>query len=342
MPENLRTDDEILDTVDWPDMPPAQRARILALLDNPALRHRPEDHDLALQALFGAYRDEVNATPIPELVDTAAACRVIRAARLRHRLRMGALRWAFFAWIVVLVAVVLWWVVGCGSVTPVKPGFTSAPAATTAPTPNPTSVTSRTPQPCPGEKLGACPDSPSGDPCDTPLIGMCQVGISARIHPAGVPPYHRDAFGKDWATVNGHCDTREAVLARDAGPAARDDDGDGCKDDAPVTDPYTGRLTAASQADVDHVFALGDAWYAGAYKWSEAQRVIFANDQSNLRAVGRSINRSKGDLGPDEWAPQTCEGRHVYATIYRATAQRWHLELTPAKDAALTGDMAPC
>jgi hypothetical protein len=282
------------------------------------------------------WRAAIHAVPIPELVDELTARRVIGRARLRHRLRMGALRWAFFAWVVVIVALVLWWVVGCGPIGPNTSGFNPDPlipaTSTTLVVPTPLPVSSAFPPPCAGEKPGACPDSP-GASARTPLVG---------IPPVGIPAYYREAFGKGWARVRGNCDTREAVLERDAGPAAVDTDGDGCKDDAPVTDPYTGRLTAANQTDVDHVFALGDAWYAGAWRWSATQRMIFANDQSNLRAVGFSINRAKGDLGPDEWAPPTCEGRHVYATIYRATAKRWNLEITPAKDAALIRDMAPC
>lgn len=303
---SVQADDALIDDI-VPDMSATDRARVLAQLDDPTFATgRPEDRALLLQAAFGAWRAEVNAQPIPELVDVSTARRVILTARLRHCLRVGALRWAFIAWIIVLFALALWLIAGCGPVDPATPGFTPAPTTTTMSPPNPLPVS------------------------------------DARTHPVDIPAYHREAFGKGWARVHGNCDTREAVLERDAGPAAVDTDGDGCKDDAPITDPYTGRLTAANQTDVDHVFALGDAWYAGAYKWSATQRVIFANDQSNLRAVGFSINRAKGDLGPDEWAPPSCEGRHVYATIYRATAKRWNLELTPAKDAALTRDMAPC
>lgn len=117
----------------------------------------------------------------------------------------------------------------------------------------------------------------------------------------GVPPYRREYFGIGWDRVRGNCDTREVILERAAGPAAVDTDGDGCKDDAPVLDPYTNRLVDAPHADADHVVALADAWYSGAWQWTPAQRHAFAQDQANLRAVGASINRSKGDLTPATW-----------------------------------------
>lgn len=145
-----------------------------------------------------------------------------------------------------------------------------------------------------------------------------------------IPAYHRDAFGAGWAIVRGHCDTREIILERDAGTTAVDTDGDGCKDNAPVQDLYTGRLFDPPHTDADHVVARADTWYSGAWQWTPGQRHTFAQDQANLRAVGASINRSKGDLTPDRWKPPARAGWCGYAQIYRATKQRWHLTITPA------------
>lgn len=150
-----------------------------------------------------------------------------------------------------------------------------------------------------------------------------------------IPPYYRDAFGTGWAIFRGHCDTREVVLERDAGPAAVDTDGDGCRDDAPMLDLYTGRLVDPPHADADHVVALADAWVSGAWQWTPAQRRAFAQDQANLRAVGASINRAKGDRGPDTFRPPDRAGWCEYSRIYRATKQRWHLTITTAQNAAV-------
>ena len=67
-----------------------------------------------------------------------------------------------------------------------------------------------------------------------------------------------------------------------------------------LDDPYTGARIrfvsgGASEVDIDHVVALGDAWQKGAQQWSYARRVRFANDPLNLLAVDASANRQKGD-----------------------------------------------
>lgn len=163
--------------------------------------------------------------------------------------------------------------------------------------------------------------------------------VVANTDPAP-PPYNREAdFGRGWATVNGHCDTREVVLERDAGLAAVDTDGDGCKDDGPIVDLYTGHVIRPAQAQIDHVYSLEQAWVGGAWKWPAVQRRIFALDQGNLRAVSASANDAKGDRGPAQWRPPARSGWCGYQLIYRATAARWALPVTPADDVALR-DMA--
>jgi hypothetical protein len=59
------------------------------------------------------WRAAVHADPVPELVDVLTARRIIWRTRMRHRLRVGALRWALFAWIFILGVLLLWWLTGC-------------------------------------------------------------------------------------------------------------------------------------------------------------------------------------------------------------------------------------
>jgi len=160
--------------------------------------------------------------------------------------------------------------------------------------------------------------------------------------PPGVPTYHRAEFGAGWVRVRGSCDVREIVLERDAGPAAVDTDGDGCRDDGPVLDIYTGRTISPGSADVDHVVSLKAAWDAGAWRWTAAQRRLFAQDQANLRAVSRAVNESKGDRTPAQWNPPARSGACWFATTYRATVTRWHLTVRPADDAALNDMLTTC
>jgi hypothetical protein len=174
------------------------------------------------------------------------------------------------------------------------------------------------------------------------LAGCGAPAAQGSPSPPGVPTYYRSEFGTGWARVHGNCDTREVVLERDAGRTAVDSDGDGCKDDAPVLDVYTGRMVVARSADVDHVFSLKAAWDAGAWKWTSAQRRAFAQDQANLRAVSRSVNESKGDRTPAQWNPPARSGACWFAMTYRATAERWHLVVSPADDAALNDMLTTC
>jgi hypothetical protein len=158
-----------------------------------------------------------------------------------------------------------------------------------------------------------------------------------------VPAYDRDKdFGRGWALVHGHCDTREVILERDAGLNAVDTDGDGCKDDGPIVDLYTGNTITPRQAQIDHVFSLGQAWTVGAWKWSPVQRRIFALDQANLRAVTTAVNDRKGDLGPSQWRPPAESGWCGYSLIYRSTAARWNLPISPADAAALEDMRKTC
>jgi len=86
--------------------------------------------------------------------------------------------------------------------------------------------------------------------------------------------------------------------------------------------------TRASDVDIDHVVALGEAWRSGAWKWSAARRQAYANDLGvswTLRAVTDNVNQAKSDSDPTNWldiaAPAVC----VYLTEWVAVKIRWKL-----------------
>lgn len=196
---------------------------------------------------------------------------------------------------------------------------------------------------------GATPsDASAPEPsfnCEGWRPGFCLNGgwsSSEPVRASMIPPYYPTAFGSTWSTVRGSCDVREVVLEDTAGWAAVDTDHDGCRDDGPVLDVYTGRIVAVEDVEIDHVFARKDAWVNGAWRWSPAQRRIFYSDRTNLLAVEGSVNGSKGDRGPDEWRPEARSGWCAYARIYEATAARWQLEVSPARRAALAEMAATC
>lgn len=189
-----------------------------------------------------------------------------------------------------------------------------------------------TPHDAPRPRFGVPPDAGISAP-------LTNAQMDAAHGNPTLPSYDRKLFGTRWPRVHGNCDTREDVLARDAGPDAIDTDGDGCRDDGPLTDLYTGATITPHQAQIDHVLSLGQAWYAGAWAWTPVQRHAFYTDETNLRAVTGAVNDRKGDLGPARWRPPAHTSWCTFSTVYRGTALKYHLNITLADEAALT-DMA--
>lgn len=114
---------------------------------------------------------------------------------------------------------------------------------------------------------------------------------------------YRRADWVHWVDADSNCrDTRAEVLIRQSSKKvvfSRD----GCSVVACYWfDPYTGTLWAeARDLDIDHIVPLAWANGHGGSSWPKYVKRSFANDLDNLIAVAKSINRSKGDRGPDEW-----------------------------------------
>jgi hypothetical protein len=192
-----------------------------------------------------------------------------------------------------------------------------------------------------------------------PTPGQHQIPVTPTPLPASVavqappgyaletkPKYDRPKyFGDGWRTVEGNCDTREVVLSYQAVGDPVDSDKDGCKDDADILDPYTGNVINPHLSQIDHVLSLKRMWDGGAWKWTQQQRLDAAQDRDNLLAVtgaGPWGNEAKGDLGPDKWRPHVQAGWCRYATVYRYTAQKYLILLTPSEDVALRDMSSTC
>lgn len=147
--------------------------------------------------------------------------------------------------------------------------------------------------------------------------------------------YDRDAFAH-WTDPDGNgCDARDDVLVRDFDGESTD----ACEvvagtgtlvslwDGATVTDP--------GDADIDHVVSLSDAWRSGAHSWTDARREEFANDQRYLVAVTASSNRSKGDQGPDGWAPDLADSTCTYLALYDRAKAAYGLTVTDGQRSAI-------
>lgn len=215
--------------------------------------------------------------------------------------------------------------------------------ATAAPT---TSSVPPTPNPAPSPTASAA----------SPVLEYAAAAEAAAalpvVDPADpVPEYHRDEFGDGWIDVDGNgCAQRQDVLARDFTEFVLDDDG--CTVLSGVLDdPYTAttiafahdRLGGDSQAvQVDHIVSLSAAWAGGAWRWSGAERVEFANDLDHLVAVDGPTNAAKGDRGPADWMPSNGAYACLYALDYASIVAAWSLSVSAADRGALVVTLTDC
>ena len=170
---------------------------------------------------------------------------------------------------------------------------------------------------------------------------------------APIPDYRREAFGEAWTDIDGNgCAQRQDVLARDLIEITRD----GCTVLTGVLeDPYTGRTVrfrhdrvaapgepGSTAVQIDHVVSLAAAWRGGAFAWSDAERLRFANTLGNLLAVDGAANQGKGSKGPSAWLPPDPDAHCDYADRYARIAAAWDLAVTAADRDALVGVLTRC
>ena len=96
--------------------------------------------------------------------------------------------------------------------------------------------------------------------------------------------------------------------------------------------------TDASDVDIDHVVALNEAWKSGAYLWSSARRIAYANDLGvswALRAVTDNVNMSKGDRDPSSWLPPYRAAICTYLAGWVAVKLRWKLSVDAAEKSSI-------
>lgn len=143
--------------------------------------------------------------------------------------------------------------------------------------------------------------------------------------------YDRGLF-KHWDDVDRDgCDTRCEVLAAERRP------------DGTWYSLWDGKdMTSTSQAQIDHVVALAEAWDSGAYGWTTKQRDDFADWQTNLTAVTGSSNASHSDRDAAGWLPPKVGARCAYAEIIVTTKFTWNLAIDTAEKSALTQLLNGC
>ncbi|MBV9952688.1 MAG: DUF4214 domain-containing protein [Acidimicrobiia bacterium] len=146
----------------------------------------------------------------------------------------------------------------------------------------------------------------------------------------------RDGYSEDlfphWDDLNHNgCDTRCEVLKTDK------------RSDGTWFSYWDGIIEhSSSDIDIDHVVALAEAWDSGADLWDIDQREAFANWQTNLIAVGSSINESKSDQDAAEWSPPRSASRCLFAEVTVTTKAHWGLSVDTAERDALDSLLTGC
>lgn len=219
---------------------------------------------------------------------------------------------------------------GAGSSTP-SPSAPTGPDATSQPTGTAT-ATGASPTP------SAAPGSARAELAALPVKGR-----------APMTGYDRDKFGPAWSdTDHNGCDTRNDVLHRDlTHQTFRPGTHDCIVLSGDRADPYTGQSIhfvrgGASELDIDHLVALGDAWQTGAQQWPADKRLALANDPLNLLAVDSGANRQKGDADAASWLPSNKPFRCDYVARQVAVKTKYQLWVTSAEKSAIATVLATC
>jgi hypothetical protein len=143
--------------------------------------------------------------------------------------------------------------------------------------------------------------------------------------------YKRSLF-KHWVDANRNGkDTRAEVLIAESLVSVRFSSTGKTVSTGKWLSLYDGETwTRASDVDIDHVVALGEAWRSGAWKWSRLRRQLYANDLGvtwTLRAVTDNVNQQKSDDDPTNWLPPLESATCVYLTDWVAVKIRWQLSV---------------
>lgn len=172
----------------------------------------------------------------------------------------------------------------------------------------------------------------------------------------GMPKYERAAFGQRWSddveVELGHngCDTRNDILHRDlTNVQTRPNTRECVVTQGDFYDPYSGINMTFIRGDgtsdlvqIDHVVALANAWYAGAYTWDGQTRRNFANDPLNLQATTKQENQAKKAKTADQWLPSNPAYTCTYVKRQVHIKHAYGLSVTPGERQTMSEVLARC
>ncbi|MFC9931967.1 HNH endonuclease family protein [Streptomyces sp. NPDC127190] len=139
------------------------------------------------------------------------------------------------------------------------------------------------------------------------------------------------------------CNTRKEVLIEEAVEAPVV--GPGCSLTGGRWYSYYDDAYETGGLDIDHLVPLAEAWDSGAYAWTKAERVAYANDLADpvhLVAVTAKYNRQKADKDVADWLPPYEPARCRYITEWTHIKMRYHLSVDAREKAVLTDYADAC
>jgi len=185
---------------------------------------------------------------------------------------------------------------------------------------------------------------PSG--IELAVAQLASLRIAARSY---AKPYQRAQFGQAWADVDHNgCDTRNDILRRDLAAVTFKPGTNGCVvSTGTLRDPYSGAVLnvvrgGRVRVEIDHVVSLADAWHTGAFSWTAAQRLAFANDPLELLAVSADLNQAKKDADAASWLPPSTGRRCTFVARQVAIKVKFQLWVTPAEHDAIARVLRTC
>ncbi len=159
--------------------------------------------------------------------------------------------------------------------------------------------------------------------------------------------YNRNTDFGGWIDVDGCKNTRAELLIRSShAPVTFTSMKDCTVKSGRWTDPWSNtQTTAASDLQIDHTVPLANAWASGAWAWTHARRVAYANDLADtdhLVPILDAENEAKGDDGPEAWRPPDRSAWCRYALDWDRIKAKWHLTATQTEWNALEQMAATC
>ena len=160
--------------------------------------------------------------------------------------------------------------------------------------------------------------------------------------------YVRAYFGDGWIDADHDCqDTRaEVLISESAAPVTFTTSSNCTVATGRWVDPWSGVVvTSATQVQIDHDVPLAEAWRSGAWAWTTAGRIAYANDLSygwHLNAVTNSENTSKSDSDPARWKPPLQSTWCLYARAWTTIKAKYGLTADQAEWNALVTMARTC